>query len=1365
MLVLAAMALIAFLALAIMTFVRSEDRNSRAAADLIEARLLADLPEKLVISQVRRATANLNAQYTWASQPGVIRVFGTSNEIGNPRSETSAIYKLYSSEDMVLTGDSARKSLSEEAAELSEVNWAADATSKEQITTGAVYADLNEPAVIQPVQRQRDTPDFKKGAFIYPIIDPTVIGLVDGFTVDESTAPKRTIAHTFPMPARWIYVLRDGSLCVADASNPENIRLKSASDDTNSVPTEENPVVGRIAFWTDDEGCKLNVNTASEPAPWDTPHTRSKTDEDYAQSIPAKGEYYRLSGHPAFTSLAPALRFMSPTAASGGQAIDIPIAREPQPLLNSGPWAKHIEDWHVLFPRSPLPGGGTLGGTLTNTSEAVPKQLRLLASVDELFYAPGDESTEQRPRNGIGGTGPQLTEEKLRATPFFLTTHSRAPELNPFNRPKISLWPVPETAGERNQIDNRMVRASTIGQHGYYFTRKANTGSGAGSSQSQTDDINLPRNGTLITSLTSMATTPLPGLGVPFVGGTGTTMGKQTPDGIDQLATASFDLIRWGINPATPVNPQPTAEVIAPTYTYLPPSSAAAPMPGAWSAVPTQGLGKGTGRFPTITEVALVLTAADVERDPMTNLPVWDTTHPLFAKQTTKITAFLVLQTYIVSPGPPACSPTYVVEVNAPPGLNINGIPLLPAGALPNRITHNAKGSTAYTGFTSQFLTQAGTPKVGGAANDGSQDFEDRAYAFTTVTPVTLPVGQGGPTDTIALTGGLVTITLKEDATLQPIQVLEIDIPASTIPVPTLCKNNETNFMAMTMPGDWTKDRFTPVTKPNEPDRVPNLIYRGDTVLSWVPDRSINPATGQPNDPSQGDARLLASLPQVPRAVFKPSTVPAVFPAGDPEANRYTYSVQDGSGVPLLPKDGANNYLPLNKPTEGALLVRLDSSGTTKSVPHDPKAAPAIAPGVLPLNADRRPGDFSNGLGILPDGPFIEMPDANTAINETKAFAGNTSGWFQRGGDFADEDGTSFNPLRQAASSFVFGTLPTGLFGSAWGAAPRPWQTLLLCPNPASRTTAPNVEPGWTPTSPSSGATAIQDHFGFAMPRDHLWLEFFRMPVIEPAGLGDSVSTEGKVNMNYQILPYKWIKRATAMHGALHGVRMTAIPSAAVKVGASDHYKDPANASNLEFRYAVNAPATLEGFDELRFDQDEIFRSPSEITEMWLVPKRLVSDGTVHTYSSGGTINPVAPPGDNRLPSEYQTTKIGDYRGMQTWWENDPAVPDDAFEATGDNLREAPYAQLYPRLATRSNVFTIHYRVQVLRKSRSVKPNEWKEGSDTVVAEQRGSTTIERFLDLNSPTNFPDFAANPVNGQAVDDFYQVRVVNRRTFAP
>ena len=101
---------------------------------------------------------------------------------------------------------------------------------------------------------------------------------------------------------------------------------------------------------------------------------------------------------------------------------------------------------------------------------------------------------------------------------------------------------------------------------------------------------------------------------------------------------------------------------------------------------------------------------------------------------------------------------------------------------------------------------------------------------------------------------------------------------------------------------------------------------------------------------------------------------------------------------------------------------------------------------------------------------------------------------------------------------------------------------------------------------------------------------------------------------------------------------------------------------------------------------------------------------------------------------------------------------------TGDNLREAPYAQLYPRLCTRSNVFTVHYRVQLLRKSRSTPPAKWIEGKDNVAAEYRGETTIERYLD---PTTIkvPDFVAAKRVTEAMDDYYQYRIVRRKQFAP
>ncbi len=39
-----------------------------------------------------------------------------------------------------------------------------------------------------------------------------------------------------------------------------------------------------------------------------------------------------------------------------------------------------------------------------------------------------------------------------------------------------------------------------------------------------------------------------------------------------------------------------------------------------------------------------------------------------------------------------------------------------------------------------------------------------------------------------------------------------------------------------------------------------------------------------------------------------------------------------------------------------------------------------------------------------------------------------------------------------------------------------------------------------------------------------------------------------------------------------------------------------------------------------------------------------------------------------------------------------------AGRLTGDNIRELPYAQIYSRLTTRSNSYTVHVRVQVLQK-------------------------------------------------------------------
>ena len=100
--------------------------------------------------------------------------------------------------------------------------------------------------------------------------------------------------------------------------------------------------------------------------------------------------------------------------------------------------------------------------------------------------------------------------------------------------------------------------------------------------------------------------------------------------------------------------------------------------------------------------------------------------------------------------------------------------------------------------------------------------------------------------------------------------------------------------------------------------------------------------------------------------------------------------------------------------------------------------------------------------------------------------------------------------------------------------------------------------------------------------------------------------------------------------------------------------------------------------------------------------------------------------------------------------------------AARDDLQ---YACIYPRLTTKSNVFTVYMTVQVLRKARTTEAGTWKEGEDRVLAEYRGSATIERYID---PTrdDLPDFLhQRTFVDRRLDEFYEFRIVNTKQFAP
>ena len=95
---------------------------------------------------------------------------------------------------------------------------------------------------------------------------------------------------------------------------------------------------------------------------------------------------------------------------------------------------------------------------------------------------------------------------------------------------------------------------------------------------------------------------------------------------------------------------------------------------------------------------------------------------------------------------------------------------------------------------------------------------------------------------------------------------------------------------------------------------------------------------------------------------------------------------------------------------------------------------------------------------------------------------------------------------------------------------------------------------------------------------------------------------------------------------------------------------------------------------------------------------------------------------------------------------------------------EIPYGHIYPRVTTKSNSFTIHMRVQALRKSQNSPVDEWKEGVDQIVGEYRGSTTIERYIDA-ADTSLPDFADPKNVNENLDRHYRFRIVNTKKFSP
>jgi hypothetical protein len=216
---------------------------------------------------------------------------------------------------------------------------------------------------------------------------------------------------------------------------------------------------------------------------------------------------------------------------------------------------------------------------------------------------------------------------------FFLTVSSKAPDLNPFNRPRVTMWPVPDAAhamvanpsaapagSNRSPSDRKIVLSSTIGTNDYYFTRYDAT--------SPTNDFS-GRNQVLYNYLRRQMDAPVPGFLGAFSSPEKWSGGSSSLQA-DQICTLVFDYIRSCINLAdSSAGSSTNLTQSSFSYAYTTP-----PIVQGTNSVPqmTNGSGqvvpiritnpdgkitRGIGRFPTIAGASLWFIARGANQPPL----------------------------------------------------------------------------------------------------------------------------------------------------------------------------------------------------------------------------------------------------------------------------------------------------------------------------------------------------------------------------------------------------------------------------------------------------------------------------------------------------------------------------------------------------------------------------------------------------------------------------------------------------------------------------------------------------------------------------------------------------------------------------
>ena len=1338
-LVLMLVVLITIMILAFFLSTQTETKSMRSVVSGQNSRQLADIAVQSVISQIQLATTQGGTTNAWVSQPGMIRTYKNSGA-------AAAWYKLYSSTTNIVSNPT--ESLANVQADLPSQPWAAPGSANY-----GVYTDINSP-----VYAANGT------SLEYPIVNPgsatslatastnvvlgfdIATGSVTGYNASSSYSPTNNPAA---MPVLWIYILADGTQVPGAASGtPGTVTVAGAST--------SNPIVGRIAYWTDDETCKLNVNTAGDGTYFDTPRfdgsqaltsaameaesttgadasgstmttQDSKAIQDWQLSVspPFASEYQRFIGGPAQTRLSYALPALT----------TLSLANRSQLVTQLTPF---------------LQWGGSEGGIQTawdyqvNSSSfnlatlAVPARQTPYASLDEWMFTTQLSGTTriQTPQN-VAGTPGLLTNTRLQQLRFFLSANSDAPEVTLAGQPRVAIWPLTSsiatgpdllpgvsTTSYTTALDRMLAKAATLTPTptpsswasplanspiaNYYFTRfRSAASSGAlspymdwnGSSSSSSFSLTAPttRNQSLFIFLHNEAKTAIPGYGGIFT--TKYSIGSKGNSGpMDQLITEIFDYIRC-------TNLDDTTPGVIPYSIARPDGTTASPSPGGsdggGQVAPiiinnqNQYFTQGLGRFYTVNGLALdfVLTGTTTT--------------------TETITPVVFPSLFSPSLGPTSIQPDMRIEI-LPAGLNgltLNGQPLFSATP-PKGTTYSVMtiaGDPITTDVNRWNCYTNGTDSVflwGGDVGPRLLTAFHGSYPFIG-NPISLPKSTG----TLTFGGGPIKINVscnyeQVDSTSSTagqgfpgttssdlVQSISLILPSFTVSgLPTGSLTNVANALASTRINWNYPVNYTGTTT----DVVRSIVagYNGDSRLVAA-QHTIT--TGTILDPTASSASSLVAAPFVLHPLWTSTNTQAhalrdIFPVG----TNPTLTLPGFNSAGLLLPSTTTTY---KYPTANGYVSNATGSGT-------------YAPQVT--------RDFDNGPGILPDGPYINKPDEAgsqyVGFDVTKSNNMNTDNAYFTG---SEESALSAycSPNRMIASPVMFGSLPTGVpmvsVGGSTLANPVPWQTLLFRPQAG--------HPGENP------------------PEDELLLDWFWMPVVEPYAISNTFDTEGKVNMNYQIAPFTYITRSTALMGVLGSEYVIAVPNTAGKTYKSANGVAPVSPYRMPVKVLENdnvTPAytdgTLRPFQD-RFAAGQIFKSAAEICDIYLVP---VGQSWTNWALAG------AP------------TTGSD---AETFWSNN--------QLTGDNSRERPYNGLYSRLTTKSNTYTVHVRAQALAMPKTTPAGEWIENPQLITSEYRGSVTLNRYLDPQDP-NIPDFAL-PSNSMkySLDSYYKYRVLEARRFLP